>query len=82
MPLGGVGRPFIHSASGEAKRQQVNAWIRNGAAFDAVADLDLALRDHGQPERLLAKFDSGDHLHPNDAGYRAIATVVADNCLK
>ena len=76
LPLGGVKRPFIHSAAGEAKRQTVNAWIRGSGEFDAVLDVDRLMRDPAQPDRLLPRFDSGDHLHPNDAGYRAMAAAA------
>jgi len=75
-PHGGVGKPFVHSAEGEAKRQAVNAWIRTAGQFDAVADVDLRLRDPAQPDRLLPVYDSGDHLHPNDRGYRAMAEAT------
>jgi hypothetical protein len=54
-------------------RRQVNEWIRNGGAFDVVADLDAVTRDPAHPARLLPRYDSGDHLHPGDEGYRAIA---------
>jgi lysophospholipase L1-like esterase len=60
----------------EAKRQAVNEWIRNSAAYDAVIDLDYALRDPTHPQRLLPTFDSGDHTHPNDAGHNAMANSV------
>jgi len=82
MPYAGVGRPFIYSASGEAKRQAVNAWIRTGGGFDAVADFDAAIRDSADPLRMQAELDSGDHLHPNDAGHAILASTVADSCLK
>ncbi len=52
----------------ETVRQKVNAWIRSSAEFDAVVDLDEVLRDPSHPTRLLPTYDSGDHLHPNDAG--------------
>jgi lysophospholipase L1-like esterase len=78
LPLGGVQRPFIHTAAGEARRQAVNAWIRDAGEFDAVLDTDLLLRDPAQPDRLLPGFDSGDHLHPNEAGYRAMAAAAAE----
>ena len=77
LPYGGVGKPFVHSAAAEAKRQEVNAWIRGSGEFDAVVDFDRVLRDPEQPSRLLAAFDSGDHLHPNDRGYRVMAEVAA-----
>ena len=60
----------------EAKRQAVNEWIRTSGAFDGVIDFDAATRDPGNPKRIRAEFDSGDHLHPNDAGYRAMAEAV------
>jgi len=61
---------------GEAKRQAVNAWIRTSGAFDAVVDFDKATRDPTDPRKLRAEFDSCDHLHPNDAGYQAMAAAV------
>lgn len=60
----------------DALRQAVNDWMRAGNVFDAVIDADLALRDPQDPSRLLPLFDSGDHLHPGDAGNRAIADAV------
>jgi lysophospholipase L1-like esterase len=60
----------------EALRQEVNRWIRGGGAFDGVADFDAALRDTARPARLLPRFDSGDHIHPSDAGYAALAAAV------
>lgn len=60
----------------ERVRQAVNAWIRTSGRFDAVIDFDQALRDPGRPARLLPAYDSGDHLHPNDAGHRAMGEAV------
>jgi lysophospholipase L1-like esterase len=62
----------------EATRQAVNAWIRAGGdgAFTAVADFDAAVRDPADPRRLRPAYDSGDHLHPNDAGDAALARAV------
>jgi lysophospholipase L1-like esterase len=60
----------------EAKRQAVNAWIRTSGAYDAVIDFDLVTRDPGQPTRFLPAYDSGDHLHPNDTGYQAMADAI------
>jgi lysophospholipase L1-like esterase len=74
--------PFRNDAFGlftperEATRQAVNAWIRTGGEYDAVIDLDAALRDPARPDQLLPAYDSGDHLHPNDAGAAAIADAV------
>lgn len=60
----------------DALRLALNDWMRRSDAFDAVIDADLALRDPRDPSRLLPRFDSGDHLHPSDAGNRAIAEAV------
>jgi lysophospholipase L1-like esterase len=65
-----------YSPAKEATRQAVNAWIRSSGVFDAVVDFDRALRDEARPSRLRAGFDSGDHLHPGDAGYRAMAEMI------
>jgi lysophospholipase L1-like esterase len=76
LPFGGVKAPLVHSVAGEAKRQAVNAWMRASGEFDVVLDADLLMRDPAQPERLRVEFDSGDHLHPNDAGHRAMAEAA------
>ncbi|MCE4069889.1 MULTISPECIES: SGNH/GDSL hydrolase family protein [Pseudomonas] len=65
-----------HAANKEALRQRVNQWIRQSGEFDAVVDLDAHLRDPDHPQRLLPAYDSGDHLHPGDAGNRAMAESV------
>lgn len=65
-----------YSPAGERARQQVNAWIRHGGAFDAVVDFDATLRDPAHPKRMLPRYDSGDHIHPGSAGYRAMADAV------
>lgn len=62
-----------YDAVRERARQAVNAEIRGGGVFDAVLDFDKALRDPYAPQRLAEQFDSGDHLHLNDAGYRRMA---------
>ena len=64
------------SVSTEQERLAVNAWIRGSHAFDGVIDFDQAVRDPADPHRLLAAYDSGDHLHPNDAGYHAMAEAI------
>jgi lysophospholipase L1-like esterase len=61
---------------GEAVREAVNTFIRTGGAFDAVVDFEAATRDSANPKRFRAAFDPGDHLHPNDAGYQAMADAV------
>lgn len=60
----------------EQIRVAVNQFIRTAGIFDAVVDFDAALRDPADPETLRPAYDSGDHLHPNDAGYRAMAGAV------
>ena len=60
----------------EAARQTVNDWIRRSGAFDAVIDFEAVLRDPAQPTRLSPSVDSGDHLHPNEAGYRLMADAI------
>jgi len=62
--------------AGEAKREAVNNWIRTSGAFDGVIDFAAAVADPGDPDRLNPAYDSGDHLHPNAAGYRAMAASV------
>jgi lysophospholipase L1-like esterase len=64
------------SEAGETARQEINRFIRSGGEFDGVIDFDAALRDPRFPLRLRAEFDSGDHLHPNDEGYRAMANAI------
>jgi lysophospholipase L1-like esterase len=78
--LGATLTPF-HGArywtpAGEAKREAVNHWIRTSHAFDGVIDFASAVAEPGDPEQLAPAFDSGDHLHPNGAGYRAMARAV------
>ncbi|MBY8873116.1 SGNH/GDSL hydrolase family protein [Micromonospora sp. PLK6-60] len=65
------------TAANEAVRDEVNAWLRHSRAYDAVADLDRALADPAERNALRPAYDSGDHLHPNDAGAAVIARVVA-----
>lgn len=73
MPFGGHPR---YSAGRNAVRQEVNAGIRSGKVYDAVVDMDKALRDPYDPRRLASAYDCGDHLHPNDRGYREMARTV------
>jgi hypothetical protein len=61
------------------RRSEVNAWILNGRVFDAVVDLDAVLRDPSHPTGLLPSYDSGDHLHPNNAGYVAAGKACFAN---
>lgn len=64
------------SDQGEATRQAVNAWIRSNTEADGVIDFDAVMRDPAEPLKLAAAYDSGDHLHPNDAGFRAMADAI------
>jgi len=79
LPYGGAG---YYGAPGEAERQKVNAWIRTGHAFDGVIDFDAAVRDPARPERMRAELQSGDWLHPNDAGYRVMGDAVDLNLFR
>ena len=72
-PFEGAG---YFSEEGEIKRQTVNDFIRNSGEFDGVIDFDLATRDPSNPRRFLPTYDSGDNLHPNDAGYQAMANAI------
>ena len=61
---------------GNAKRQALNTFIRTSGEFDGVIDFDQATRDLADPQVYLSAYDSGDHLHPNDAGYAAMANAI------
>jgi lysophospholipase L1-like esterase len=78
--IGGTLTPFegqaYYTAARENVRKRFNDWMRAGGAYDAVADFDLALRDPARITRLRAAYDSGDHLHPNNAGYQVMAQAV------
>jgi lysophospholipase L1-like esterase len=76
-PFEGATMPGFYSLAGEQTRQAVNEWIRSAGAYDGVIDFDRALRDPARPTQLLPLYDSGDHLHPNDAGTHAMAEAVA-----
>ncbi|WJK35783.1 SGNH/GDSL hydrolase family protein [Solwaraspora sp. WMMA2065] len=78
--LGGTVPPFGGSFLDTPERQEiwrdVNRWIRTSGAFDGVIDFAAALADPADPTRLATAYDSGDHLHPNDAGCAAMADAV------
>jgi lysophospholipase L1-like esterase len=65
-----------YTAEGEAKRQALNEWIRTSKAYDGVIDFDRVTRDPNAPTKFLPAYDSGDHLHPGDAGYKAMGEAV------
>jgi lysophospholipase L1-like esterase len=60
----------------EQARQTVNNWIRTSGQFDAVIDFDAVTRDPNDPSKLSRQSDSGDHLHPADAGYKAMGDAI------
>jgi lysophospholipase L1-like esterase len=80
MVIGATLTPFMGSAYyhpislSERARRQINDWIRMN--FDAVVDFNQAIRDPKLPFRILPAYDSGDHLHPSPAGYRAMANAI------
>jgi lysophospholipase L1-like esterase len=69
------GQAYYNTAR-ESVRKRFNDWMRSSGAYDAVVDVDLVLRDPARPTRLRPAYDSGDHLHPNDAGYAAMAQAI------
>jgi lysophospholipase L1-like esterase len=75
-PFEGTPFPGYFTPAGEAKRQEVNAWIRTSGEYDAVIDFDLVTRNPNDPTFLLPAYDSGDHLHPSDAGYEAMGNAI------
>jgi len=78
--LGGTLTPYAGAAyydeKGEASRETVNQWIRTSGVFDAVVDFDAVVRDPKNPKQIRADFNISDHLHPNDAGYKAMADAI------
>jgi lysophospholipase L1-like esterase len=75
MPDGG-GKYYNPSAMDNAARQAVNAWILAPGHFDGVVDLDKVMQDSASPLQLNPAFDSGDHLHPGPAGYKAMGDAI------
>lgn len=61
---------------GEKARSALNAWIRTSKVFDGLIDFDLATRDPQHPTQLLEQYNSGDYVHPNDAGYKTMADAI------
>lgn len=75
-PTGDTIYPGFHTEAGAKIRVAVNEWVRATADFAGVLDMDLAVRDPARPTHYLPAFDSGDHLHPNDAGAAAFAHQI------
>jgi lysophospholipase L1-like esterase len=68
--------PGYYSAEKDARRREINDFIRKGTAYDGVIDFESVVRDPGHPLQLLAKFKGSDNLHLTDAGYEAMANAV------
>ncbi len=75
-PFAGTTYPGYFTPAKDVEREEVNAWIRTAHAFDGVIDFDRAVRDPAHPDRLLPAYDGGDHLHPGDRGYQAMADTI------
>jgi lysophospholipase L1-like esterase len=75
-PFAGTAFKGYFTPEKEMKRKAVNQWIRNSKAFDGVIDFERAVRDPGNPDRMLPAYDGGDHLHPGDAGYKAMGEAI------
>ncbi len=76
LPFEGTVFAGYFSAEKEVKRKAINQWIRTGGAFDGVIDFDKTMRDPAHPDRVLPAYDGGDHLHPGDAGYKAMGESI------
>jgi lysophospholipase L1-like esterase len=75
-PFEGTIFPGYYTPEKEATRQAINQWIRSTREFDGYFDFDKALQDPAHPTRLKPEYDSGDHLHPNDAGEKALSAAI------
>jgi lysophospholipase L1-like esterase len=75
-PFSGTVFPGYYTPAKDTERNKINEWIRTSKAFDGVIDFDKAVRDPDHPDTFLPRYDGGDHLHPGDAGYRAMAATI------
>jgi lysophospholipase L1-like esterase len=66
----------FYNPTGDQMRQAFNTYVRTSGIFDGVVDFDRVMRDPSHPGRFLPAYDSGDHLHPNDAGYKAMSDAI------
>ncbi|WP_134702608.1 SGNH/GDSL hydrolase family protein [Ammoniphilus sp. YIM 78166] len=76
LPFEDVTYEGYFTEEGERTRDKVNEWIRTSGVFDGVIDFDQVMLNPEYPDKLLPTYDSGDHLHPNDAGYQAMAESI------
>ncbi len=76
IPFEGVARPGYATPEHMRQRDEVNAWIRSSGIFDGLVDFDAVVRDPEQPQRLLERFDGGNHFTPSEAGMRALADSI------
>jgi lysophospholipase L1-like esterase len=81
-PFEGLSGTDSWTPAKEATRQAVNSYLRSRHEFDGVLDFDKVLRDPAAPSKLRADIDSGDHIHPNDAGYQLMAASVPLNLVR
>ena len=77
-----IGGSKYDNPQAEQTREAVNTWIRTGGAFDGIIDFAKATENPNQPQKILPQYDSGDELHPNDAGYQAMANAIDLKILK
>jgi len=75
LPYENTAIPGYYNEEGEKVRQAFNEWMRTAKEYDGFVDFDQVMRDPSHPAKMLEKYDSGDHLHPNDAGYQAMANA-------
>ena len=66
----------FYNIPGDRMREAFNTYVRTSGIFNGVVDFDRVMRDPSHPARFLPAYDSGDHLHPNDAGYKAMADAI------
>ena len=81
-PFEGSNPVAAYTPETEGKRQALNTWIRTSKAYDAVIDFDAVARDPNHPTQLLEQYQSGDHLHPNDAGYQLMGNAISLDLFK
>ena len=73
LPYDGTTFPGYFTPEGETIRVAFNTWMRTSKEYDGIVDWDAVMRDPAAPSKMKANLDSGDHLHPNDAGYKVMA---------